>query len=321
MADMYTYAVARVKVREMNLLTSADIRQLVSAKSYDDAIRLLSDKGFDGGGSFSSYDGLLSREQKKLWDFISELTDDLSVFDVFRTEKDFHNVKAAIKAHFSGSAPENIYLSGGTVDVEKIINAVKNRDFSVLPRVLSVPSEDAVSILNKTGDGQKCDIVLDKAMINAKISAAEKTGNEFLVGYAKLFADISALKVAVRCCEIGKNREFAEFALPECSFDKAELVEVVTSGREALFEFLNKTQFSDAAQYTGDSYSAFERWCDNRIMNYIKDQKSNYFTIAPVAAYILARENEIRVVRIILSAKINGFPESAVAERLRDMYV
>ena len=321
MADMYTYAVARVKVREMNLLTSADIRQLVSAKSYDDAIRMLSDKGFDGGGSFSSYDGLLSGEQKKLWDFISELTDDLSVFDVFRTEKDFHNVKAAIKAHFSGSAPENIYLNGGTVDVEKITNAVKNRDFSVLPGVLSVPSEDAVSILNKTGDGQKCDIVMDKAMINAKISAAEKTGNEFLVGYAKLFADISALKVAVRCCETGKDREFTEFALPECSFDKAEIVAAVASGREAFLEFLNKTQFSDAAEYAVDSYSAFEKWCDNRIMDFIKDQKSNYFTIAPVAAYILARENEIRVVRIILSAKINGFPEGAVMERLRDMYV
>ena len=40
-----------------------------------------------------------------------------------------------------------------------------------------------------------------------------------------------------------------------------------------------------------------------------------------LAAYILARENEEKTVRIILSGKKNHLDESAVAERVRDMYV
>jgi V/A-type H+-transporting ATPase subunit C len=43
--------------------------------------------------------------------------------------------------------------------------------------------------------------------------------------------------------------------------------------------------------------------------------------ISPLAAYILARENEIKSVRILLSGKINDLPEDSIRERLREMYV
>ena len=38
-------------------------------------------------------------------------------------------------------------------------------------------------------------------------------------------------------------------------------------------------------------------------------------------AYVLARENEIKTVRIILSGKQNGFSEESIRERVREMYV
>ena len=40
----------------------------------------------------------------------------------------------------------------------------------------------------------------------------------------------------------------------------------------------------------------------------------------PVVAYYLARQNEIRTVRIIVTAKENGFPEETIRERVRKMY-
>ena len=41
----------------------------------------------------------------------------------------------------------------------------------------------------------------------------------------------------------------------------------------------------------------------------------------PLAAYILARENEIKSVRIILSGKINNLSDDSLRERVREMYV
>ena len=40
-----------------------------------------------------------------------------------------------------------------------------------------------------------------------------------------------------------------------------------------------------------------------------------------MAAYVLARENEIRMVRMILSGKRNSLPEDSIRERVREMYV
>lgn len=53
----------------------------------------------------------------------------------------------------------------------------------------------------------------------------------------------------------------------------------------------------------------------------IKPQKWEPFSIGPLAAYIIARDNEIKAVRLILSAKLNALDSEAIKERLRDMYV
>ena len=55
--------------------------------------------------------------------------------------------------------------------------------------------------------------------------------------------------------------------------------------------------------------------------NAMKPQKWEPFGIGPVVAYIIARQNEIKAVRMILSAKINDLSEDMIKERLRDMYV
>ena len=44
-------------------------------------------------------------------------------------------------------------------------------------------------------------------------------------------------------------------------------------------------------------------------------------TVSPLAAYVLARENEIKCVRVILSGKRNGLSEQSIREKVRETYV
>jgi V/A-type H+-transporting ATPase subunit C len=57
------------------------------------------------------------------------------------------------------------------------------------------------------------------------------------------------------------------------------------------------------------------------MMETIKPQKYNAFSVGPLVAYVLARENEIKTVRIILTGKQNGFSDEVIRERIREMYV
>ena len=81
-----------------------------------------------------------------------------------------------------------------------------------------------------------------------------------------------------------------------------------------------ETAYADAVPALQESPSAFERWCDNRIIREIRPQQYNPFTVGPLAAFLLARENEVKTVRIILSGKWNHLREEAVRERMREMY-
>ena len=86
-------------------------------------------------------------------------------------------------------------------------------------------------------------------------------------------------------------------------------------------DYLAGTVYAEGAAAIAESSSAFERWCDNRMMRTMQPQKYESFSVGPLVAYLLARENEIKTVRIILSGKQNGFSEEAILERVREMYV
>lgn len=44
--SLYTYAVARIRSKELSLLNSQAIEQLLAAKSYDECMRLQADRGW-----------------------------------------------------------------------------------------------------------------------------------------------------------------------------------------------------------------------------------------------------------------------------------
>ena len=70
--------------------------RLTAAKSYDECIQLLTEKGW-GDDSTKDAEASLAAERRKTWGLISELVEDMSVFDVFLYANDYHNLKAAIK--------------------------------------------------------------------------------------------------------------------------------------------------------------------------------------------------------------------------------
>lgn len=319
----YAYAVARIRANELQLLSNQTVEQLLSAKSYDECFRMLLDRGWgDETGDVPSAEALLTREREKTWALIGELCGDMSVFDVFLYANDYHNLKAAIKLVCTGTKDFGVFIKNGTVDCDKILDAVKARDFYDLPAPMRAPAEEAYSALSQTRDGQLCDIIVDRAALEAVGRAGEESGNELIAKYAELTVASADIKIAVRCCKTGKNIEFIRRALAPCrTVNVTLLARAASEGLDAIGDYLEGTDYAGAVSELQKSASAFERWCDNLMIDSIKPQQYQVFGVGPLAAYILARENEIKTVRIILSGKLNEMPDAAIRERIREMYV
>ena len=124
--------------------------------------------------------------------------------------------------------------------------------------------------------------------------------NGMMKSYVSSQVAVADIKIAVRSAKTGKSYAFL---------------------KEALYTYLQESGYAEAADAIRQSPSAFERWCDNRLIETIRPQRMNSVSVSPIVAYYLARENEIRMARIILTAKANGFGEETIRERVRKMYV
>lgn len=318
----YIYAVARIRAKELLCFGSPAMEQLMACKTYEECLRMLNEKGWGDGSAGQTPESLLDGERNKTWEQLRELVEDMSVFDVFLYANDYHNLKAAIKENYAPSHGADIYSSNGTIDPAVFRQAADEHDFSVLPAGMRDAAEEAMSVLRETGDGQLCDIIIDKAALNAILQAGKASGDPLLAFYAEHTVATANIKTAVRCQKTGKSLDFIRRALAECdTLDVSLLTQASVESFDAIIAYLNTTEYSGAAEALTQSASAFERWCDNRLIEKIRPQKYETSTIGPLAAWLLARENEIKTVRILLSGKRNGLSDDAIRERLREMYV
>ncbi len=322
MAADYTYAVARIRAKELQLLGKQELNALLACKDDQQCLRLLADKGWGKEEQAQSAEDLLQEEQKKIWLLMRELVDDVHVFDVFLVQSDFHNLKASVKAITRSMDPSGIFLPYGTVPAQHIYESVGKRAYAELPHALQDCAKEAMTLLLQTGDGQLCDSVIDKACLQTVRALGMQAENEVLSLYAELTVAFADIKIAVRCCKTGKTPAFIQNSLAACETLNTQLLaKAASKSMEDLYAYLRFTDYAAAVEALKQSPAAFEKWCDDLLMHQLQTQKWEPFSIGPLAAYIVARETEIRAVRLILSAKRNGLDLQIVKERLRDMYV
>ena len=319
----YTYAVARIRALEVSLLTNAVIEQLLACKSAEQALQFLVEKGWgDLTAGTLDADEVLNKEEEKMWQTIREVAPDMHVFDVLSLPKLYHNLKAAIKEVCTEVENKNIFYDDCEIPGEEMFALVQNKEFDKLPGNMSATAREAFDTLLHTRDGQLCDLIIDHATLEAMLEAGKKSGEKIIEEYAQTAVAIADIKIAVRSQKTGKNAEFMKKAMVNCSeINVDQLTQAALAGAEEIAQYLEGTSYREGADALRISPSAFERWCDNKMTDSMRSQKYESFSVGPLLAYLLARKNEIKTVRIILTGKQNEFPDEAIRERIREMYV
>ncbi len=317
----YTYAVARIRALEASMLNDSDIEKLVSCRSVGECFQMLGERGWEDASSLTDAESVFKAEEEKTWSVIKAIAPDIGVFDVFLYSKNYHNLKAAVKAVYTEAHGGNIFFKSASLSGEYLMSVIENREFFRLPGNMPDAAREAYETLLHTRDGQLCDIIIDRAMLDAVREAGERSECAAISDYAECLVATSDIKIAVRCAKTGKRADFMKKAMAPCATLSCDsLSESALKGLDAICEYLSQTAYSKGAEVLSVSPSAFERWCDERLIDALRPQKYNAFSAGPLAAYIVARENEIKTVRIIVTGKQNGFSDGVIRERVRSMY-
>lgn len=316
----YTFAVARIRVLEKHLLSDDDISAMISLKDVPAVVVYLLDRGW-GDGSQQDPDRLLAAEASKTLDLMRELKVDPEIFRILTYPRYFHNLKAAIKELCTEVRVAGAYYELEDFGRERLLELLREKDYRALPEDMQKVAAEAYETMASTQDGQICDLMVDRACLDAMMEIGRKNGSSLIRAYEEMTVAVTDIRIAYRAARTGKSLRFLREGLAECdSISVSALADAASRGSEELLTFLRGAGYGQAADAIEEGPSAFDRWCDNRLIETLKPQKTNTISVGPLVAYYLAKENEIKSVRILLTAKANGFPEEAIRGRVREMY-
>lgn len=317
----YIYAVACIRAKEKTLLTDADVQTMVGMKSEKEVLSYLTEKGWGDGSVDSDMETVLSNEEEKQMKLLNTLGVDKKIIDTLFIQELYHNLKAAIKEVCTGIEDGQAFYEHELYGKTQLMSIIRDKEFEKLPEDMQQVAEKALDLMLTTRDGQRLDVMIDRACLDAIEKVAATTKDKFLADYAETKVVIADIKIAVRAADTKRPLQMIEDALaPNRKFDVKKLAAAAAVGREEVYGFLERTDYRSAVDALKDSFSAFEKWCDDFIMSTLMNQKTNIQSSGPIVAFFLAKQNEIRTARIIMTAKANGFSDEVISERVRKMY-
>ena len=319
---------ARIKAREVQLLDTATAEKLIEADGMDEVVKLLTDKGYEASGLSGTETDFLSRVIEADRANVAELVaaTGQGLFDLFLYPNDYHNLKVALKNELVEDK-RNIYTTGGSIPLDVVKVAVDTRDFVHLTPFMAEGTEAAAQAARDMGNPQFIDIVLDRYCYKDMAATAEKIGNGFLTGYVKRMIDVANVKSLLRLRRMGKSHDFAvRVFFDGGSTPASSFIEAYTVTDDELPAKLGEAgdlckQAVEALRSGAGGMAAFEMYCDNYLMDYIKKVKYIPFGAEVPAGYLLAKETEYKVISIILAGKTAGLPGDTIRERVRSLYV
>lgn len=320
---IYPFAVASVRSMENRLLSRQRLMQMAEAKSAEEAMRMLADTDYGKTQvkDVHDFELMIQNNLEEAYQEVGKLMPGETFMDIFRFKNDYHNIKVLIKEEISKVSGKKYMVRGGTIPVEDLRKNFIERNFAELPNIDPQAVQEATEQFVKTRNSAYIDIILDKACFRVMRQAADKLPIDFVSRYLSKLADITNLKTLLRIDTQNRSEaELQDCLVPGGDLDADILVRALRSDHPATI--LKETAYGELCENAmEEGFTAFEKACDDYLMDFVKEAKYKTLTPEPVAAYILAKETEAKCVRIIMTCKLRGIDAEIIKERVREAYV
>lgn len=321
--ESINYAVGRLSLKQREVMDASRLERLLSASSYEEAKRTLSEIGWTSAED-ADYEQMALDRVAQASVLVRALSTDEKVTDCFLLKYDIANLKMLLKARCLGV--QAAYLSSsGTLPVELLRHAVADHGYKALPEPLCQAMEALEQALLVEEDPLLIDVTLDRAMFQLIFQKLEKTRCITAVRYFRARVDLLNAITTLRVHRMGRDAAFlSQVLLPggtlgeeawKAVWDDPEKLPKLVSVYGDKVEDAARLAVRDAARLPG-----LEKAMDNALLAMLTQYRHDLMRLETIVGYLLAVEREAGAVRLIMAGKQNGFDMDAIRERLRDLY-
>jgi len=222
----------------------------------------------------------------------------------------------------------HLYVPIGSFDLQTLKNSIVEGNLNDLPEEFGNAIEDVLRDYETNRDPQRIDIILDKIYFEHLYEMAKDTKVDLFINYVKDMIDFLNIKSAIRLKNQGKDVKFFEdVILPNGNIDTDIILYTLNDSIDNMIHKFRNSKISSGLLKGLESYrntnrlSDLEKYMDNYLMELNKPSKYINFGPEPIFSYIIAKETEIKTLRIIMVSKLNNLSPDVIRERVRDLYV
>ncbi len=331
----YAFVVGKIRSLETRLLNNQQVARLLETKDaqalwaelaacadYEEHLAQLTDP--------NDYEQLLSAELKRVYQSIFELTPDPGMLSLLSLRYDFHNCKVFSKAQFLGEDPGLAISDLGAYPVkewEQVLAGEVSAEKSGLPRDLLATVLETQASLEEETDLRLRDMQWDQALYGHLYRRAMAGGSVFIQTWVRLRVDCLNLTALMRCKLQNTHKRTLERALFNNGLiPKERLLAAYEGNLDDLPSQVAASPYAELVQegiqtYLREgSFSYWEKLTDDFEIEFLKQARMAPLGVEPLFAYLLAKENEIKVLRIILVGKLNRLSKAEISKRVRRLY-
>lgn len=328
----FTQGVVRTRVLEKRLLSRAQIDRMIDSDGIEEVFRILGETEYASEASkvqdFYNYEKVLSNELIRVYHLMREISVDQKVIDLLTLKYDYHNLKVMIKEKELSEDFSYLYLPIGVDDFKEIKKLFLDGNLNEMKKEYQEAIEAALKDFAQSKDPGRIDMILDRYYFKQLNQLAADTKIPLFIDYVKDMIDFINVKTTIRLKKQGRNRNLMdEVILSGGNIDKENLLLIINDSIEEMIQKLKDYRISTSLLKGLESYEKtnrltdFEKYMDDYLMNLNKSSKYITFGPEPIFSYVVAKETEIKNLRIIMVSKTNGISPEAIRERVRDLYV
>ena len=329
----YAEATGYIRAVEKRLLNTAGLERVLAAPSAADALRLLSQTGaYDFGMCKrpADYEDVLKGELRRVYEMMYKLSPAPDAADILSLKYDFHNVKAVLKARYAGQDASGFLYDVTRTPPEAVTKAVASGDTGDLPGHLADAVAQGKAAFEATGAPGPIDLALDRLMFAEMRRRADRLGSALILEYVQKAIDLYNMKTLFRVRAMGDRagRGLLRSALAGGGgIAPGDYVDWLPKSDDAVAAAFHFKFFGDAVKIGLEDHDRSGHWAlleklsDDILLEHVKKAKYVVFGPEPLFAYLCAKENELRQIRVILTGKLNRLPGDEIQKRLRVCYV
>ena len=332
----YVFQTAQVRVLEMQMLTRATYLDMANAQNFEQAADLLSAGEYAlprGVAGFAEMENILNQRRAELRKLFAVLMIDKPIVELFRTRADFANLRLAVRRTLTEKPLGTDYTNDGNVPPEQFEQVFEEENYELFPDYMAEAVEQAVLAYYRNKDVRQIDHAIDSAQAEYNIKKARRLSSVFLLGLFRTQLDLTNIRTMLRLkftdSESRTKTAGAEALLVRDNvFLKGGFLELqrLERGLEIGYESLASLFFvtpyhrlveAGAGYLISDiSFLRAVQQCEEHLTGFLKSTIQITTGPQPIIAYLLMKENEIRTVRLILTAKKNNLDTKLILDRI-----